>query len=202
VCRGIELKIKRPLSLIDVVVVLPCLYCGCLQAAVIVGPDLTLDERLQFSHGIAFTALDDAIITGFVYQNQGLSDEVTLSMQSTPAVILDSIVVPFGEDSFGAAVSWSISFGESYVLLGNNAFNGKFAEGADLFPESDADISVNSGDFSNELDPDDWGDFDAIDTISLPEPTFFGASIAVFTFYYEWGKRRSRRGKKSLTAYS
>jgi hypothetical protein len=165
------------------------------SAAVITGPTLPLDVGAHFDHGIQFTALTNSTLTGFVYNYQGAADLVELT---TPlhTMVLDTLPIPatgIDPSTFTASVSWALTAGNTYWLLGTTMANGRYTSFAG-FPVTDSDISVTAGIFSDQMPPD-WGDFTNITTgarapgSGVPEPDTATLLMAASLLTAAWRSR-------------
>ena len=168
------------------------------SAGVIVGPALTVNGSGNTNHGIAFTALGNSILTSFVDNNQGLAGLVTLTPAGSPGTVLFSVAFSatgVSPSTFSPTVSWALTTGTNYWLLGNVTNNSRLSATAQTFPVADADISVTSGVLSSVITTT-WADFNNITTTtSTPEPSswlliMIGA-VAFVPFRYSRGKALS-----------
>ena len=118
------------------------------------GPALTADVSGYNAAGIAFTALQDSILTSFVFQNQGRAGTIAL-FASDSFTILYSVRTPAANSSYTVnGIKWTLTAGQSYYLVDlSYPSNGKY--GAATFPVSDANIRVIAGVF--EVAGSDFG---------------------------------------------
>src|SRR5580692_3837752 len=94
-------------------------------AATIAGPALPNSDSSYTVTGLEFQALDNATLTGFTFQNQGLAD--TVDLVSTTGTILQSVSIPAGTASdVVSGLTWSLTSGTSYWLLQTTLNNGKY----------------------------------------------------------------------------
>jgi hypothetical protein len=164
------------------------------RADMITGPTLNQNVTGNTNSGIAFNALTNSTLTGFVFQNQGAADTVKL-LAGDETTVLHTLSTPAANTSFTASgLSWSLTAGQSYFLVDVSLpSNAKF--GAATFPVSDTDISVTSGIFSSVALTGFWGGFNNITTTTaaVPEPSSFAllgvASVVTGVGYF----RRRRR---------
>jgi hypothetical protein len=176
---------------------------GQAKADLLVGPVLSRNEVGHVNHGIRFTALADGTLDSFLFQNQGQADLVTL--ETLGGVVLDSAVVPAGDPSFVVSAGWDLAAGTQYRLLGHTTSNGKFAQPV-RFPQSDADLTVTAGIFSDLALSDVWGDFNNLATTqvaAVPGPSSCTLlSLATLGLIgYGWRRKRatSNQGRTRLT---
>lgn len=95
------------------------------RSEVITGPPLN-QNVVNFSHtGLGFTAVANATLTSFTFQNQGLADTILLTDGS--GNVLHSQATPAGMTSAIAAVSWSLVAGQTYFLMSSTLNNGRYA---------------------------------------------------------------------------
>ena len=146
------------------------------KANTIVGPTLNQNVLGWRAAGIAFTPLQNCILTSFVFENQGAAD--TLALFSSFTTIAHSLATPAGNPSYSVSgLNWSLTAGRTYYLVDlSNPSNGRF--GAATFPVSDVDIRVTAGVFSDSstlitdssLRTDFWANFNDITTVtSVPD---------------------------------
>jgi hypothetical protein len=65
---------------------------GVARAATITGPTLTSDIAGSIVSGLGFQALDNSMLTGFTFRNQGTVDTIVLT--NSTGSVLDSIATP------------------------------------------------------------------------------------------------------------
>jgi len=169
------------------------------------GPTLADNVVNQLNSGLDITALTGSSLQSFVYQNQGGSDTIELAAVQGIGIgpVLDSIAVPASNPTFTASnLNWQLAAGTTYVLVATgNPNNAKFAPYDFAHnPASDGQITIDTGVFSADLvaiatNPNDWGDFNNITTVSVPEPggvlPFLAATVGLF------GWQLARREKAS-----
>jgi hypothetical protein len=169
------------------------------DAAMIVGPTLSLNEGGHAYHGIDFTALTNSTLTGFLVGNQRRAETVQLQAPVVGGTVFDSLLVPAGNPSFAASgLNWSLTAGADYWLVETTPSDGRYAAFAG-FPVSDADLRVNSGVFDGDTTAF-WGDFNNIATTApaasaVPEPTSLTllTAGALGLLGYRWRRRMSGR---------
>jgi hypothetical protein len=171
------------------------------RADVLAGPVLNQSVGGYAASGIEFTALNSALLTGFVFQNQGAADTIEL-VASDGTTVLHSLNTPAGNTSLTVSgLSWALTAGSDYFLINvSSPSNGRF--GASTFPVSDADIRVNAGVFQlgggtlgNSTRTDFWSDFNNITTTTaaVPEPSplvLLGLSSLLASAGSFWRRRR------------
>jgi hypothetical protein len=138
----LAMMIKKQLGLI---VVALAANLAPARADVIMGPTLTSNIFAYYETGLGFSALQDSTLQGFVYQNQGLADQIVLE-NATTLQVLDILNTPAGVPSYTASgLNWALTGGTDYLLLATTSVphsNGLYANFLS-YPQSDADISVN-----------------------------------------------------------
>ncbi len=132
---------------------------GSAQAAVIAGPSLSSNGSGWTTTGIGFTALANATLTSFVYQNQGAADTIILT--DGAGNVLDSINTSAGNTSQLVNVNWALSNGAAYWLLQTVVSNELFGGYGQALP-SNSDIQITqSGTFafsvSSAVTGNGWG---------------------------------------------
>ena len=176
------------------------------RADVIPGPTLRDNVVNQTNSGLEITALTNSTLQSLVYQNQGGADTIELAAVRGIGIgpVLDSIAVPAGNPTFTASnLDWQLTIGTTYVLVATgNPNNGKYAPYDFAHnPTSDGQISVDTGVFSADLvaiatDPNDWGNFNDITTVSVPEPGGFLLFITAVVSLFGWQlARREKAGE-------
>ena len=165
------------------------------SASVIVGPALTVNGSGNTNHGIAFTALGNSILTSFVDNNQGLAGLVTLTPAGSPGTVLFSVAFSatgVSPSTFSPTVSWALTSGTSYWLLGTVTNNGRLSTAGQAFPVGNADISVTSGVLSS-ITGTTWADFTNITTTATPEPSSSSLLIigAVAFVSFQFSRRKA-----------
>jgi len=160
------------------------------QAAVITGPTLNENDGGWSNVGIGFTAKDNSTLTSFIYESESKADTIELLNKS--GTVLDSISIPGGSSSNKISVSWSLTSGTQYYLLGSTDSNEQFTSYGSAAP-SDADIALtDTGIFSESANPASfgitgnsyWAAFNDITTSSaVPEPaTLVLFALGLFAF--------------------
>ena len=164
------------------------------SADVISGP--TIDTALYGRNisGLEFKALDESVLSSFVFQNQGKVD--TIDLTDSSGQILKSVNTD-GIASELVTVDWSLSAGHTYFLLQTTNGNGKYATFNKPLP-SDSDLGiVSSGVFGDDffgaitnIDgyPSNayYADFNAITTTApagaggVPEPAAWAMMLVGF----------------------
>lgn len=152
------------------------------RSDVIAGPPLNQNVVGASHNGLGFTAVANAALTSFTFQNQGLADTILLTDGS--GNVLHSQATPAGMTSAIATVSWSLVAGQTYFLMNSTFNNGRFASfnqplpgnahititASGRFAGSIAGVVSNSGGWTaNGF----WATFNDITTtadVTVPEP--------------------------------
>ena len=93
-----QLRISKQVGLIVVALAASMVPA---TAGVIVGPTMTGTIGGYGDTGLGFTALQDTALQGFVYQNQGLADQIILE-NATTSEVLYTLNTPAGVPSYTA----------------------------------------------------------------------------------------------------
>ncbi len=166
------------------------------RADTIVGPTLNHNIGGFKDTGLEFTALRDATLEGFVFQNQGLADQIILE-NATTMTVLDTLSTPANVTSYTATgLEWALTAGSDYLLLATTSSpksNGKYAAFSS-YPQADADISVNYSTLMPGLahTTSYWADFNDITTAAVPEPSSFTLLGIGLLGGLVWYRRRRR----------
>lgn len=177
--------------------------CASAQSAVITGPALPNTSSGWAYSGIGFVANRDSVLTHFDYLSSGNAN--TVMFVDANGLVLHSVSIAAGPTDTDVNVSWSLSAGQHYYLIGTT---GDFRYTLFGMPApSNEDIRLTStGIFSQLANPvnythtgnDYWSTFTNITTslaaADVPEPgtlPLFGVTLlAAFALV----RRRARQG--------
>jgi hypothetical protein len=102
----------------------PCPFrCGA-----IAGPKLTEAIDQWPSAGMLIVATEDATLAGFVFNNQGKADTITLTRLSD-GVVLGVLGIAAGlSPTLSVDVFWNLEAGQNYALTSSDESNGRWAQ--------------------------------------------------------------------------
>jgi hypothetical protein len=116
------------------------------RASVIVGPVLSTSDSGYQDSGLGFTAVTNATLTSFTFQNQGQADNILLV--DSLGNILDSVATAASTPSDTVSINWALTAGQQYYLLQSTLNNSHYVFGPFAAP-SNAEIALtDTGDFS------------------------------------------------------
>lgn len=123
----------------------------------IAGPALDTNISGWPDAGLRITALENTTLTGFVVNNQGTAD--TVSLTTTTGTVLQTLAVPASQTAYSASVSWPLVQGTSYDLILASGTNGRWVSYSS-FPQSSTGLEiVDTVDDSQTLQPSYWFTF-------------------------------------------
>jgi hypothetical protein len=117
--------------------------------------------------GLQITALQNVILTSFVFQNQGGADTVYLT--DSGGGVLHSLSTPSGQTSYTASVSWQLAANSTYHLLEQGVDNGRWVFYS-VFPTANADIRVDRTWGYPSYPTNFWFNFNNLTTTPVPLP--------------------------------
>jgi hypothetical protein len=136
--------------------------CALCVPSTITGPTLSSTITGWPNAGLRITALKNTTLTGFVVNNQGAAD--TVSLTDTGGTVLQSLSTPASDTAYTASVSWTLTSGTSYDLILANGSNGMWTSYSS-FPQSSTGLEVvDTVNSTQTLEPSYWFTFTSLTT--------------------------------------
>ena len=113
-----------------------------LAGETITGPTLANNLGGWANSGIKITAINDCVLTSFVFNNQGKDDTIKLLLASDNSE-LQSISVSPSSNAETIHANWQLTAGTSYKIICVAGSSGKW-KGYSNFPQTSTNLRVDS----------------------------------------------------------